>query len=307
MIDVRRLHVLRAVQQYGSVTAAASALHLTVSAVSQQLHSLGDDVGAELVRREGRHAVLTPAAYVLLRHGGEIYAQWERAEAELAALREGSGGPLRLGAFPTALAALVAPAARELRRAHAELSLELVEAESSECFDLLLSRSIDIGIVVPLPDDPTRHDERFEQEALVDDVQDLIVPAGHRLAGGGPVELADAAEETFVAAPGSIDQHQLILAACQAAGFVPRVGHRAQEWNAIVSLVGAGFGVSLMPRLAPVRADAGVVRVPLRGAPLPRRRLLTCVRRGSGARPAVAAGLAALHEAAARASHGQRM
>lgn len=299
MIDVRRLQVLRAVHQHGSVTAAAAALHLTASAVSQQLRALAKDVGAELLQREGRQARLTPAARVLVRHGDEMYARWERVRTELAGLTGGSGGQLRVSAFPTALSALVVPAAKLLWRRRPDLLLSLSEAESSECFELLVTEAIDVAVVVPLPGNPPQDSRRFEQGLLADDVQDLIVPAGHRLAERRTVVLQDAAEEPFVAAPDSIDQHQLIMAACQAAGFTPRIEHQAQEWNAIVTLVGAGFGVSLMPRLAPIRVDAGVVRVPLHGTPAPRRRLLTCVRRGSVDNPAVAAGLAALRETAA--------
>ncbi|MFD5203927.1 LysR family transcriptional regulator [Streptomyces sp. NPDC058375] len=298
MIDLRRLQVLRAVHQHGTVTEAAAVLHLTPSAVSQQIQSLSKDLKVVLLERHGRRVRLTQAAHALLRHADALYAQWESATAEMAAFGRGAGGVLRMSAFPTALSALLIPAALSIREEFPAMRVEMSEAESSACFDLLLSDRIDIALVVPLPGNPTPRDQRFDQRPLAEDPQDLIVPEGHRLAGRGPVELAEAASEAFVAAPDSIDQHQLILAACQAAGFSPHIEHRAQEWNAILSLVAHGFGVSLLPRLAPIPAGVPVVRVPLRGAPVPARRLVTCIRMGSHEQPAVARGLAALRGAA---------
>ncbi|MEE1927862.1 LysR family transcriptional regulator [Streptomyces sp. TRM 70351] len=305
MIDLRRLQVLRTVRQHRTVTGAAAALHLTPSAVSQQVQSLARDLGVALVERQGRGVVLTAAAETLLRHADVLYAQWEVAQGELAAHRDGSrAGPLSMGAFPTALAALVAPAAVRMEHSGSPAPVRLTEAESSQCFDLLQSGVLDVAVVVPLPDSPAPADTRFEQEFLLDDPQDLIVPHGHALDAGRPVALADAREERFVAAPRNIDQHQLILAACQAAGFTPRIEHEAQEWNAIVSLVAHGFGVSLLPRLAPIPSGLPVRRVPLHGQPSPSRRLLTCVRRGSARQRAIAGGLAALRAVAAEHTTG---
>src|ERR671917_1143306 len=139
MIDLRRLHVLRMLDEHGTVTAAAAALFLTPSAVSQQIRLLGRDIGVELLERVGRGVRLTPAARLLLGHTDRLYADWERVLAEVAAAP--AGGALRLCAFPTALAALVAPAAAELR---GTTDVELTEAGNAECFALLLAGGADI-------------------------------------------------------------------------------------------------------------------------------------------------------------------
>ena len=79
MIDVRRLRVLRALADHGTVAAAAQALHLTPSAVSQQLAALEREVGQPVAERRGRGLVLTGAADVLLAHAHALFAQLERA------------------------------------------------------------------------------------------------------------------------------------------------------------------------------------------------------------------------------------
>ena len=288
MIDLRRLHVLRMLDEHGTVTAAAAALYLTPSAVSQQIRLLGRDLGVELLERVGRGVRLTPPARVLLAHADRLYADWERVLAEVTA--SPGGGALRICAFPTALAAVVAPAAADLR---GTTEVEIREASSAESFALLLAGAADVAVVLPAPDAPPRDDPRFDQQPLLHDPFDLVVPADHPLASADAVDLAVAADESWIGAD-RCDDSAIVLAACSAAGFTPRITHGAKEWNGVVALVSHGFGVCLMPRLAPIPAHHRVVRIPLRGAPAPSRLVLSCVRRGSRGQPAIARALAAL-------------
>jgi DNA-binding transcriptional LysR family regulator len=300
MIDLRRLQVLRVLQQQGSVSGTARTLHLTPSAVSQQIRLLGRDLGVELLERHGRGVRLTPAAHALVTHSDDLYARWEEALADLADTRAGeSGGSLQVCGFPTAVASLLAPAGARLRRTRPGLTVQIEEAETPDCYARLVAGDADVAVVVPTTESPAVDDARLHQTPLLDDPFDLLVPAGHPLASRRSVALADAAGETWIAAPGSLDQHQLMLAAWSAAGFNPRVTHQAKEWNAIVALVGHGFGVCLLPRLAPLPAHQEVARLPLRGEPTPFRRVLTVVRRGSRRQAGVAAVCTALEEVAA--------
>lgn len=299
MIDIRRLRVLRTVAEHGTITAAAGELHLTPSAVSQQIRQLARDLGVELLRHEGRRVKLTPAAHVLLDHGDAFSVQWERARSELAALADGVSGTLRLCGVSSAIAALAGPAMALLRRSHPRVESRVREEESADCYRMLLADEADLAIVLPTPDAPPVSDPRFEQHPLLDDPQDLLVPVGHRLARPGGVELAEAAGEAWIVKRRNNDSYPLLTAACAAAGFTPHVSHEVKEWYAVSALVAEGFGVCLLPRMVPVPARQAVVRVPLRGRPVPSRRIVTCVRRGSADHPVVATGLSALREVAA--------
>ncbi|MEV0245956.1 LysR family transcriptional regulator [Nocardia sp. NPDC050712] len=293
MIDPR-LQTLRMLREHGTVTAAATALHLTPSTVSQQLRQLAHDLEVVLLEQVGRRVQLTAAAHTLLRHADELFAGAERARADLAAHRDDLAGVLRISALPTAMVALVAPAAARLRTRHPRLGLEITEDESRHCFDLLLSGDTDLGVVIPAADSPSPADPRFEQHPLLDEPQDLLVPVDHRLAGRVSIELAEAAAEDWIGAPDRVAHCQLQSSACAAAGFTPRVLHRGIDWIGISSLVTQGFGVSLVPRLAYLPAEHEVVRVRLHGPSAPSRRHVAFVRRGSSAHPAIAAGLAAI-------------
>src|SRR5215212_7329501 len=118
VIDARRLRVLREVAQQGTLSAAADALHLTPSAVSQQLAALEREIGQPVVERNGRGVRLTGAAEVLVGHANVVLAQLEAAAADVAAYAEGLVGTVRVAGFATALAEIAAPAAAALRATH---------------------------------------------------------------------------------------------------------------------------------------------------------------------------------------------
>src|SRR4051812_15242422 len=128
MVDLRRLRALRAVADHGTLAAAADALHLTPSAVSQQLAALERELGHALLEPAGRSVRLTPAAHVLLSHADALFAQLERLEGELAAQGAAPRGEVRIGGFATALGGLLAPAARPLRAAAPGVTLRVQEA-----------------------------------------------------------------------------------------------------------------------------------------------------------------------------------
>jgi DNA-binding transcriptional LysR family regulator len=295
MIDLRRLQVLRAVHHHGTVTSAAESLHLTPSAVSQQIRQLSRDLGVPLLEPEGRRIRLTAAAHLLLEHADALSVRWEQARSELAAHVDGDAGPLRLCGFPSGLAMLLAPAAAYLAKASPDLTVSVTEAEAAECFDRLLADRADLAVLIPTPDSPPRDDPRFDQEPLIDEPQDLLVPAGHPLATREAVTLAEAAGEPWIVPePGTCDQHHVVVSACIAAGFAPHVAHYATEWVGVSGLVGHGLGVSLVARLVALPGEHAVVRVPLKGNPAPTRRIVTCTRRGARDHPAIARGLDAL-------------
>ena len=270
----------------GTIAAAADALHVTPSAVSQQLAALEREVGHPLMEPDGRTVRLTPVARVLVRRADAIFAEIEQLHSEVADLAGGEVGDVRVGAFATAIASLVAPAAEELRRDAPGLTLGVAEAEAPEAFDLLGAHGLDLVISMEAPGAPGHADPRFARVDLMRDRLDVALPAGHRLAGAGEVELAALSEETWVAPPVGWSCERVTVAACQAAGFSPAVAHRSADWPAVVALVSAGLGVALVPRLArPAPAQGVVLRPPAGEAPC--RHLFVACRRGAESAPSM--------------------
>lgn len=303
MIDLRRVQLLRVVHHLGTVTAAARSLHLTPSAVSQQLRQLGRELGVPLLVPDGRGVRLTPAAHTLLRHADELAARWEAAQGELQDCREWTGGLLTLSGFPSSLDMVIAPAGAALRTGEPRLQVRILEVETPDAFERVLTGEVDIAVILPDLQGPPTDDARFEQAPLLDEPQDLLVARDHALAHAPDAALEQVEHDPWVLAKaGSCDQHTLVLVACAAAGFRPTIAHEAREWAAVAALVAHGFGVALIPRLVRIPSELPVARIPLRDTPLPQRRLLTCVRRGSREQHRIALGLHALADAAATAT-----
>jgi DNA-binding transcriptional LysR family regulator len=299
MIDAR-LHVLRMLAEHGTVTAVAQALNYTPSAVSHQLQTLARDVRVTLLVQDGRRVRLTPAARTLLAHADGLFAQWETIQGEVTRSAGEVSGALRMCGFSTAAAALLPFVAQRVVEAHPRVTVRIIEADPEDCFDLLLADQADLAVVVATQSLPPSTDPRFDQQPLLDDPLDLLVPEGHRLAGLSSVFLRQAADEPWLLDRPGRPHHQLVLAACGAAGFTPTAAHEAAEWDTGAALVAAGFGVALVPRLARLPAGYPIVRVPLRGDPRPARNILTGVRRGSRDQPVLATALDALETIAAR-------
>ncbi len=297
MID-HRLHVLRLLAMHGTVTATAQALHYTPSAVSHQLRTLGQDLGVTLLVQEGRGVRLTPAARTLLDHADGLFARWEEARTAVAASTDERAGSLRVCGFSTAAAALLPQVASRLAATHPRVTVQIIEADPEDCFELLLADEADLAVVVATAALPASRDPRFEQSPLLDDPLDLLVPAGHRLAGRASVLLSEAADEPWLMDRPGRPHHRLVLTACAEAGFTPSLAHQAAEWDTGAALVAAGLGVALVPRLARLPAGYDVVRVPLRGDPRPARHILTGVRRGRRGHPVLEAAMAVLEDVA---------
>ncbi|MGA5165042.1 MULTISPECIES: LysR family transcriptional regulator [Streptomyces] len=295
--DVKKLHVLRTLRDRGTVTATAEALLMTPSAVSQQLTNLSKQLGVRLLEADGRRVRLTDAAHLVLRHAEAVFAQLERADAELTGYLRGDAGEVRVGAFSTAVPALVVPAVLRLRAAHPGLEVRVREAEAAEAYELLSAGQVDLALSLAAHA-PTARDPRFSRVPLLADPLDVALPAGHALAGAPGLRLADLSGERWIFG-GSGPWSEITRAACEAAGFVPEQAHSAAGWTAILAMVEAGMGIALVPRMAAAERASGVVMRVLE-ADQPRRHVVAAVRRGAETAPAVARLLAALREAAAR-------
>ena len=300
MVDLRRLRALRELAGRGTIAATADALHLTPSAVSQQLAALEREVGQPLLEPQGRSVRLTAAAQAVLSHADAVFSELERMDATLAALSAGERGRVRIGSFATGIRGLVVPAVAALRERAPELELVIEDAEAPLVFDLLARGELDLAVSMECDSAPGADDPRFERMTLIADVLDVALPAEHRLARLTAVPLVSLAGEPFVAPPRGWSCDDVIRAACATAGFSPSIAHRSGDWTAVLALVGAGLGVAAIPRLAQDSPPPGVCIRPIAGD-TPCRHLFLAWRRGSGEHPAVRVVARALAEAASGA------
>jgi DNA-binding transcriptional LysR family regulator len=299
-IDPRRLRVLRALADHGTVTAAAQALYLSPSAVSQQLAALETEAGQPLLERHGRNVRLTAPGTVLVGHATTVAAQLERAEADLAACAAGLVGEVVLAAYPTAITEVVAPAVARLRGRASQVRFHVKDAEGPASLRLLNDGDADVAVAVEhgetLSAGRADDDHRLLREPLYAEAFDAVLPPGHRLVARGRVPLTELAGDPWITPWPGNPVHDVVLHACERAGFRPRVDSLTDDFRAAGALVAHGAGVALVPRTALRGTDlAGVVTRPLAGD-RPTRRVFAAVRRGSRRHPLIELALAALHE-----------
>jgi DNA-binding transcriptional LysR family regulator len=279
MLDVRRLRLLCDLSRLGTIAAVAQAHTYTPSAVSQQLSALEREAGLALLERTGRGVTLTSAGRVLVQHAETVLAALEQATTALAALATGLSGPLRIGAFPTAVRALLPATLVALAAKHPGLDLMVTELDPVAVPDALREHRLDVGLVHDYDVAPVRPDPVLETVPLLDETVYLALPA----TGGGTLrDQRDA--DWIVASPGTLC-HEVTQTVCRAAGFTPRARHQADDFTTVLALVAAGQGVSLVPQLAATDPPPGVWLVPLPT----RRRTRIAYRHGAGTHPAVAA------------------
>lgn len=292
MIDTRRLHVLRTLADHGTVRAAAEKLHLTPSAVSQQLTTLENEVGQPLLARQGRRVRLTAAGELLVEHAKSVLAELERAEASLVACAAGSVGTVEVASFASAITQVVAPSIVTLRDKAPDVRVLVRDAEAHNSLMMLLAGEIDIAISMEYTSTLQADARRVSRFPLYAEPFDVVLPPRHRLGAAGEIELGELRDDDWIAPLPGNPCRAVAQVSCENAGFVPNITHTSDDFHAVVALVAAGTGVALVPRTA-IADGQGVVTRPVTGTP-PTRRVFAAVQCGREDHPLVRVVLDAL-------------
>ncbi|MEU5876842.1 LysR substrate-binding domain-containing protein [Spirillospora sp. NPDC047279] len=296
MLDLERLRALHSVATYGSVSAAADVLHVTTSAVSQQLAKLERETGQKLLERNGRGVRLTDAAELLVTHADRILSLVERAQADLEAHRGAVVGELAVAAFPTAIRGLMPTALRALRADHPDLRVILNEEDPMQSIPRVVRGDLDMAVVQDWNNEPLPIPEGLLRGTIGYDVADVALPAEHPLAGRDEVELKELAGDPWISStPGSICCDWLTHT-LRSIDAEPRIDHMAYEFATQLALVGAGLGNIILPRLGRCDVPEGVRVVPLKTSLS--RRVYAVWREEAARRPAIRAAMDALRDAA---------
>ena len=266
---IEDLRVFCEVVRLGSFTGAARALHYTQSGVSRRMASLERATGGPLFARQARGVRLAPAGVVLHRHALDILGRLDAVAAEISAVRRGTGGRLRVGAFATANAALLPGALAAFLRARPDVETTVVEALTPELVASVRAGGLDLAVVSDYPTGVVAADG-IDLVHLCDDELLVALPRDHPLADAPAVRLRDLADECWIEA-GLHGDATVLAAACARAGFVPRTDVNVASWTAKQGFVAGGLGVTLVPGLAAAAMRADLVLRPVRDRLSPRR------------------------------------
>lgn len=227
MLNLERLRTLDALARLGSVSGAAEGLHVTTSAVSQQMAKLEREVGQQLLARNGRGVRLTDAGQLLADHAARILSQVELAQSDIEAQRGEVVGEIRLSAFPTAARGLFPATLLALRSAHPELKVHTRELEPEDGLRAVLRGDIDLAVVLDWSNKRLPVPGGLARAQLLDDAPDIAMPAGHPLAGRDKVDLEDFADDDWVSWPEGEFCYDWLMFTLRSKGIEPRIAHLA--------------------------------------------------------------------------------
>jgi DNA-binding transcriptional LysR family regulator len=253
-MQLQQLRYFVAVAEARHFTQAAAAVGISQPTLSKQIHSLEEDLGAPLFARVRGNITLTAAGEALLPLATRILADADTARREVQDLIGLRRGRVRLGATPSLCMALVPPILRRYRDAHPGVDLHVTESGSLDLIRDLLRGDLDLALII-LPERGVEPDLRAEpilRENLVVASVDPLPAAS----ATGRVRIADLRDQPLVMFRKGYDLREMTLRACQEAGFEPSFAVEGGEMDAVLSLVEAGLGIALLPRIVVARRPA---------------------------------------------------
>lgn len=254
MSTLLQLKSFIAVVEHGGFTAASRRLELSQPAVSRAVAALEKELGLPLLVR-GRDGVsLTEAGSLALTHARAAVRHLTLMRTEVAALAGEISGALSLASLPSVTGTLVAPQLRTFTLRHPAVSIRLLEGSEEEVRDWLDLGAAEAG-VVSLPV------KGLAAAVLGDQDMVAVVPADNRLADWNEVSYLELAKEPFVRSTGGCAEVYMPIA--RRAGIEFDVAFEAREMSAVLEIVRAGLGVSIVPSASMAELPDGVVARPL--------------------------------------------
>lgn len=271
-METRRLEYFVTLTAERNFARAAEWLHITQSALSQQIQRLEKDVGAQLIDRSVVPFELTVAGERVLEQARRILREMEDFDEVSQEARNGRIGRVRVGVVHSLLYSQIPAAIQSYRSQHPGVDVDLRISPTGELYDALRLGQIEVAFVYTRPDeDDVRFDEIYRDPYVV------VLPRSHRFAGERGIHLRQLRRERLLLSPRrhSTEAYDTILGACVASGFSAHdIAVERSSYTDQVGLVAAGMGVSLLPgRLATLNIP-GVSMVPLLSPRLESRLLL---------------------------------
>jgi DNA-binding transcriptional LysR family regulator len=242
------LRVLRAfveVVRQGGFTAAAKVIFATQSTVTKAVKQLEDEIGMQLILRVGHTVRLTEAGEVVHRRALAMLGERDHMLSEIAEFKGLRRGTLKIGLPPVGSSILFAPLFARFRRLHPNIDIVLQEQGGDRLKEMVLSSELDLAaFLLPV-------EEIFAAQAVCNEPMMALLPHDHALAQAGKtsVRLAELADSPMILFQKGFSLNQVVEDACRKRGFVPREAARSAQPEFIVSLVAAGLGIAMLPRL----------------------------------------------------------
>lgn len=245
MIELRQLHQFVAVAEELNFRKAALRLHMSQPPLSNAIKRIEEAVGRPLFDRGRRHVRLTPVGEIFLREARRTLAQAAHGMSLAQRASDGTAGSIRLSFVASAALGPLPDLVLQFRQAYPGVEVLLDSDTTGGQLQALRRGATDIALIVaPLQDARGLVVDPFKEEKIV-----IALPSWHPLAARKSIQLKQVADESFISFPFSAGPgfESIFLAACQRAGFFPKVVQEVSQMVTKVMLVASGVGVALVP------------------------------------------------------------
>jgi DNA-binding transcriptional LysR family regulator len=262
-MELRHLRYFVAVAEELHFGRAAVRLSIVQPSLSQQIRQLEDELGFPLLQRTKRSVELTNAGKVFLSEAQQVLTQVQEAKRAAQRAYRGEEGRLVIGYISSSTYDVLPMMLRAYRERFPHVEVALRELTTHEQIRALEEEYIQVGLLRLPISAPLLHVEVVRQEPIV-----CVLPEEHPLASREHITVSLLANEPFVlqSRQRGAGYHIQLMKLCLASGFTPNVIQEVTEMHAIVGLVAAGIGISLVPLSTRNIRSQGVVYRELEGA-----------------------------------------
>lgn len=284
---------MRELAERGTVSAAARAMSLTPSAVSQQLKTLQREVGVLLLEPDGRRVRLTDAGQTLVQRTDEVLAALDRAQADMDSYRTTPRGTVRVAMFPSGAAMLMPGLITSAKVIGVQVTGRDIDQPAAHAPTMLAD--FDVVVIHRDEREVTEWSPRLEATFLLREPLEVLLPPDHRLVDHERVALHELAHESWIGVEGGLMVDDVLRSLAAVSGVQPQIVQRVNDFRVVEELVLAGVGIALLPRY--VRIVRDLPRKPLSNVRAARS-IEAVVRAGASKQPAVAAVIRILQQVA---------
>ncbi len=258
MITHRQVEAFRQVMSAGTATAAARTMNISQPAVSRLVTTLEYELGFALFERRNRLLFPTKEAQHFHDHVEQSFVGIERLRQAASDILEHSGKRLSFVCIPSLSTNIAVELVDQFHRHRPEIAVSLEVQPSQRIFEWISTGKCELGMTsLPV------HAPAIDKQTICTGAAECIVPRGHRLAKRDSVCAVDLAEETFVGYRADSEYRQFVDTLFERSGILRKVAFEARTTNAVIAMVAAGLGVSIVePSFARSTAGRGVVSIP---------------------------------------------
>ncbi len=255
-----------AVAEHLNFRHAANALGVAQSSISARVKALEEDLGILLFERHARGVRLTEAGRLFVERIAAGIDQLDHAVKTAGMAAAGECGRLRIGIHALIPRSFLAELIAHYRENHPGIEVEITEGAARDAVMQLRADRLDVAFVAGTPELPDCHSRPIWTEPLV-----AVLPNRHRLAGQSAITWADLVGDTFLVRHGGTGPqvHDHIVLRLAARWPAPSILRFDVGRGTLLSMVGQGFGITIVGAATSLLQTSGVVFLPFADEPEP--------------------------------------